>query len=131
MLFSKYPYHNFSDYNLDWIINTVNEYIQKVDLLEDWKSEHEIEYLELKQIYDDLINGRFNDKVKNAFYKWMEQNALDIVGKLATTVFFGLTDSGHFVAYIPESWDDITFKTTEYDYSVPCFDEYGHLVLIY
>lgn len=131
MLFSKYPYHNFSDYNLDWIINTVNEYIQKVDSLEDWKSEHEIEYLELKQIYDDLINGRFNDKVKNAFYKWMEQNALDIVGRLATTVFFGLTDSGHFVAYIPESWDDITFKTTEYDYSVPCFDEYGHLVLIY
>ena len=131
MLFSKYPYHNFSDYNLDWIINTVNEYIQKVDSLEDWKSEHELEYLELKRIYDDLINGRFNDKVKNAFYKWMEQNALDIVGKLATTVFFGLTDSGHFVAYIPESWDDITFKTTEYDYSVPCFDEYGHLVLIY
>ena len=70
-------------------------------------------------------------KVKNAFYKWMEQNALDIVGRLATTVFFGLTDSGHFVAYIPESWDDITFKTTEYDYSDPCFDEYGHLVLIY
>ena len=45
-------------------------------------------------------------------------------------VFFGLTMNGYFVAYVPDSWNDITFNTTGYDYET---DEYnfGHLVLSY
>lgn len=50
---------------------------------------------------------------------------------LATMVFFGITDDGYFVAYIPESWDDITFYTTELDIFLPIQPEYGHLVLAY
>lgn len=50
---------------------------------------------------------------------------------LATMVFFGITDDGYFVAYIPESWDDITFYTTELDIFLPIEPEYGHLVLAY
>lgn len=50
---------------------------------------------------------------------------------IATMVFFGLTQSGYFVAYIPQSWEQITFNTTGLDIVVPCMDEYGHLVLSY
>ena len=50
---------------------------------------------------------------------------------IATMVFFGITDDGYFVAYIPESWDDITFYTTELDIFLPLQPEYGHLVLAY
>lgn len=50
---------------------------------------------------------------------------------IATMVFFGITDDGYFVAYIPESWDDITFYTTELDIFLPIEPEYGHLVLAY
>lgn len=50
---------------------------------------------------------------------------------IATMVFFGLTDSGYFVAYIPENWDTIHFGTTGLDVDAPIQPEYGHLVLLY
>lgn len=45
------------------------------------------------------------------------------------SVWFGLTDDGYFVAYIPDSWDDIIFNTTVYDIQVALQPEYGHLML--
>lgn len=50
---------------------------------------------------------------------------------IATMVFFGITDDGYFVAYIPESWSQIQFATTGLDITVPLQPEYGHLVLSY
>ena len=50
---------------------------------------------------------------------------------IATMVFFGLTDSGYFVAYIPENWESINFGTTGLDVDAPIQPEYGHLVLMY
>lgn len=49
---------------------------------------------------------------------------------IATSVFFGLTDSGYFVAYIPESWNDIKFNTTGVDININGV-EFGKLVLSY
>lgn len=58
--------------------------------------------------------------------------AEDIIAKyIATMVFFGLTDSGYFVAYIPETWDNIHFGTTGLDVDAPIQPEFGHLVLLY
>lgn len=131
MLFSVYPYHNFSDYNLDWVINTVKELTPRVAELEAWRSEHEEEYNELKQMYDDIMTGNFPDSMIEALKRWLRKNAFDIIGEMVKMVFFGLTDSGYFVAYIPESWADITFKTSEYDINIPMFGEFGHLVLYY
>lgn len=50
---------------------------------------------------------------------------------IATMVFFGITQSGYFVAYIPESWNQIDFATTGLDIEVPLQPEFGHLVLLY
>lgn len=50
---------------------------------------------------------------------------------IGTMVFFGLTDDGYFVAYIPDSWNDITFETTGYDVQLEIMPEYGHLCLSY
>ena len=130
-MFSEYPYINFNDLNLSWIINLVKNLKETVDGFGEWKSEHEEQYQELKNFYDAVMRGDFPRSVQRAFYDWMERNALDIIGELSTHVFFGLTDSGYFVAYIPESWDDIIFNTTEYDITIPCFSDYGHLVLSY
>ena len=131
MLFSVYPYHNFSDYNLDWCINTVKELTPRVAELEEWRSEHESEYQELKQLYDNIIIGNFPDSMVNSLKEWISRNAVDLIGELVKTVFFGLTDSGYFVAYIPESWNDIIFNTTEWDIDIEQMREYGHLVLSY
>lgn len=66
------------------------------------------------------------------FDKNIEAMLKEVIEKyLATMVFFGLNDEGYFVAYIPDTWEDITFYTTELDIFLPIEPEYGHLVLAY
>ena len=129
--FNEYPYTDFHELNLDWILEKVKFLLKSVEDIEGWIETHKTEYEELKSLYDDIIAGRFPDSIKEAFYTWCVNNITDLVGQLVHSVFFGLTDSGYFVAYIPESWDDIVFKTTGYDTIVQLMPEYGHLVLSY
>lgn len=57
--------------------------------------------------------------------------AEQIIAKyLATMIFVEISDSGHFIYYIPEHWEDITFNTTGLDVYIPNVD-YGRLVLSY
>lgn len=53
-----------------------------------------------------------------------------IIEKSIKNVWFGLTQSGYFVAYIPESWSDIKFATSGYD-TIANNVNYGHLILKY
>ena len=96
------------------------------DYLDTLKDEFEF----LHELYDTIVSGDFPDPVKDAFTKWMRENALDLVGDLVHMVFFGLTSDGYFVAYIPESWDDITFGTSGLD-DFPAGIDFGHLTLTY
>lgn len=130
-MFNEYPYTNYNDYNLDWLIKTARNLLDRMDATEKWQEEHQKAYQELKDLYDAVMSGNFPPSIQKAFEKWMRENALDLVGELVKTVFFGLTETGYFVAYIPESWDDIKFGTTGLDDFPDCFDEYGHLTLSY
>lgn len=56
---------------------------------------------------------------------------LEIISNAIKNVWFGLTQEGKFVAYVPESWDNITFNTTGLDIVLDCHPEYGRLVLSY
>ena len=49
---------------------------------------------------------------------------------LATMIFVEISDSGYFVYYIPENWNDIQFNTTGLDVNIAGYD-YGRLVLSY
>lgn len=123
-----FPHTNFYETDLRELIRLVKLLKGAVENLEEWREQHEKEYEELKDFYDAIISGNFPPSVVQAFHKWMEENALDLVGELVKMVFFGLTDDGYFVAYIPESWDDIIFGTTGLDDIVPGV-EYGRLTL--
>jgi hypothetical protein len=101
-----------------------------LESLENWKTEHEQEYEELKKLYDDLLAGKFTPEMESALYKWTTKNTVDIIGKAIKTVFFGLSDDGYFVAYVPESWSQIRFGTSGLD-TFPAGVEFGHLVLKY
>ena len=59
--------------------------------------------------------------------KWINDHLKFIYEHTIKQIYFGLTEDGYFVAYIPESWDDITFDTIM-NYSDP---NYGALTLSY
>lgn len=125
-----YPYTDNHQLNLDWILLHFKEFIDQIDSLDTWKTEHEAEYEELKDLYDDILAGRFPDSMKDALRIWIEQNGVELIGEMIKTVFFGITQDGYFVAYIPDSWQDIQFGTSGLD-DFPAGVDYGHLTLTY
>lgn len=50
---------------------------------------------------------------------------------VVTMIFVGINDTGYIFYDMPESWDDIQFRTTGLDIDVASMPEYGHLVLSY
>jgi len=89
-----------------------------------------------KEIIKDIEALRRDMTVVQNWIDNFDDNARQIMEEIiekyiVTMVFFGITDDGYFVAYIPESWDDITFRTTELDIFLDIEPEYGHLVLVY
>lgn len=126
--FNQYPYINENDLNLDYILKHVKDLMSRVSGLEEWRLTHEAEYEELKLLYDQIISGNFPPSMINALIDWLSKNALDLIGEFVKMVFFGITDDGYFVAYIPESWEDIIFGTTGLD-DFPVGVDYGHLTL--
>ena len=128
--FNQYPYINETDLNLDWVIKQIKLYWNSLKDLEEWKVEHEVEYEELKSFQDAVIAGNFPPSLINAFNIWMQRNAYDLVGQLIKCMIVNITDDGHMIAYIPESWEDIIFNTTGLDITI-VGQEYGRLVLSY
>jgi len=125
----EFPYTDPNLYNDDWLLSKMKELLVKMEELEAWKTEYEQAYEDFKKMVEDIENGTFPASITNAFIKWMRENALNLVGELIKMVFFGINDDGYVVAYIPDSWDEIIFNTTELDIFLPDFQEYGHLVL--
>lgn len=120
------------DGDLGWLIREVRTgLIPAVEALEKWKNSSQATIDGLNAILAMLRSGNVPADIAAGMKKWIADNFYDIVGKMAKMVFFGLTDSGYFVAYIPESWDDIDFKTTGWDIMLALQPEYGHLVLEY
>lgn len=132
MFFNQYPYINMNDLNLDWILKHFSEFITQIKQLTDWQKEHEKEYQDLLKAWEDFEAGFWSPELIQTMTKWCADNLSNIIGELMLkTVYFEITDAGYFIAYIPESWEEITFNTTEYDINVPLQPQYGHLVLSY
>lgn len=130
MFNNVFPYTDFHELNLDWILQHFKEFMDQIDSLNTWKAEHEAEYEELKDLYDDIISGDFPESMIDALEEWVTRNGIDLIGNMIKTVFFGITMDGYFCAYIPENWSDITFGTTGLD-DFPAGVDYGHLTLSY
>ena len=128
MSFFEFPNTRTYDADLGWLIKTVKQLVSAVETLEDWKDNFQEEYKELLNFYNQILAGNLPEDVQNAIRLWMQRNALTLMGELVKMVFFGITDTGYFVAYIPEGWDDIIFNTTGLDIFIPD-EDYGRLSL--
>lgn len=86
-----------------------------------------------KEIFEDIDELKEDLKVVQ---DWIDNYdtafAEQIIAEhLATMIFVEITETGYFVYYIPDSWDDITFNTTGWDINISEMPDYGHLVLSY
>lgn len=86
-----------------------------------------------REIFDDIDGIKSDLKVVQNWIDNFDTTFIEeiIDEYIATMVFFGLTETGYFVAYIPNNWESITFETTGYDTIIDLMPEYGHLVLKY
>lgn len=129
MSFFEFPHTRTYDSDLGWLIKNCKEISEAVEALEEWKNSAQGSIDELQKLLDDIEAGIFPEEISAAIKSWIVKNFYDIVGDMTKVVWFGLTDAGYFVAYIPDSWKEIVFKTTGYDYETELQPEFGHLVL--
>lgn len=131
MAYFEFPHTRSYEGDLGYIIKKLEKLVDEYNtIVEDQKRIDEI-VAEIQKTYEDILHGDFPEEFKEAIYNWLSENASSIVARMIRNVFFGLTDSGYFTAFVPDSWRDIVFKTTGYDYITPMMPEYGHLVLQY
>lgn len=103
------------------IVNTEIDKVEK-DIKQLYKNDEEF-----KKDIDDIKDGKYVELYLDSISNWIDKNLIDVIGRSASFIVFGLTDDGYFAAYVPEGWDFITFDT-DADYSSPNF---GKLILIY
>lgn len=129
-LFEHFPYTNFQDLNLDELLKHMRELLETMKDLEKYVGGYNKRIADLEFFMKQLESGNFPDSLISSLERWLKVNVPDIISDAVRNVWFGLTDEGYFVAYIPESWRDITFRTTGYDFITSLQPEYGHLVLL-
>lgn len=122
-------------YDLYWLVNqlkqalTNTETLRLHDIGQDTRLDGlDILTAQLKDATDQLFAKlKAGDFTKDTFIEWVNTNMTDIIHQMVRFVFFGLDDDGHFVAYIPASWDFLHFDTL----LDPDKPGYGHLVVYY
>lgn len=101
--------------------------IDYVQILTDGENQTANELEKLKNLFEQFQESGFDDYYKEQIQEWIENNLATLWSMFASQVYFGLTDSGHFCAYVPLSWAAITFDTgAEYG-----TEQYGRLILRY
>ncbi len=129
---NHYPYSNFNDVNLAWILQIVRiaeDLIYKnesrfTDIEKDIDT-LELELTKVRKDIQDIKDGKYTAGIIDSVIKFLDKYLIEHVQNIVKYVFFGLTNDGRFAAYIPDTWDFIRFNTIMDDSS----RLYGHLVL--
>lgn len=122
-------------YDLYWLVNQLKQALTNTETLRlhDIGQDTRLDGLDtltaqLKDATDQLFAKlKAGDFTKDTFIEWVNTNMPDIIHQMVRFVFFGLDNDGHFVAYIPASWEFLHFDTL----LDPDKPGYGHLVVYY
>lgn len=85
------------------------------------------ELTEMAGLLEAIKNGEYVDLYLDSIKSYIDENLQNFVADLVSYVTFGISNDGHFVAYIPRTWQFLKFNTID-DPSSPL---YGHLTLQY
>lgn len=75
-------------------------------------------------LLDRIKNGEYLDLYLSAIKEYIDQNLQEFVAGIVKYVHFGISDDGHFVAYMPDTWDFMEFSTIPWGQPLE-----GHLVI--
>ena len=107
-------------HKLNEIIELDNEQSESIKIIVE-------ELQNLANDFEKFKESGFEDYYKAQVEKWISNNLEYIYRYTIKQIYFGLTSDGYWCAWIPDSWDDITFDTIM-NYSNP---NYGSIVLRY
>ncbi len=121
-------------------INILKEEIENTNsLLDEFKANTNSTINEFKENTNSALD-EFRENVENQFEElvngtWI-QGTIPYLEELLkqyipVAIFFEINNDGYFVANIPETWNEIQFNTTGYDYPEINDVDYGHLVMSY
>lgn len=112
----------------DYINNMISNQDYFNDVLEELGGDVGVLQEQVQTIQDELNkikNGEYMSEYIQALESWIDRNLQELVGRVVKYVMFGLSTDGHFVAYIPPTWDFMEFDTI----IDPTSELYGHLIL--
>lgn len=104
----------------------LNESIANINNLNEWQAAQDEVMAALNQMVEDFINGGYKQDFDQFAQAWLDENIREALERGTRMVFFGLTDDGHFCAYVPTEWAFV-FDTIM-DTASP---DYGSLVIKY
>lgn len=123
------PKMYWDTYSQEERIHRICELINKIscycDMLGDKISDNRKDIDWLLSEFVEFKKHGFDDYYAVQVANWIAENLAYIYNHTIKQVWFGLTLDGHFVAYIPDSWNDIVFDTG-FDYDL---ETYGRLIL--
>ena len=90
--------------NQDYFKSQLDEFGLTIEQLQ-----KDIDYL--MDELDKVKNGDYTSMYLDALKNYLDENLQKLVAGIVKYIVFGLSMDGHFVAYIPPSWDFITFDT--------------------
>lgn len=82
---------------------------------------------ELIQLFTKFQNGEMTSAYGDSLKNWVDNNLINIVSRIVKFVWFGLDDTGHFIAYTPTSWRFLTFDMI----ADPDSPDYGRIQISY
>lgn len=126
-----FPHTHFYETDLRELLAKVGSYQETIDALNKWIAENTPKINEIEAFVESMQNAdTLPESVKQALFDWASTHLIDLVASTLKGVYFGLTNDGYFVAYIPENWSDIIFGTSGLD-DFPVGIDFGHLTLSY
>ena len=104
----------------------LNEEVSSLNNLNVWQQAQDEVIGLLEEKVDDFVDGGYIAEFDRFVQEWLDRNFDDYLTKWAHMVFFGLTEDGHFCAYVPQRWSFVLDSVNDYD-----DPNYGRLVIVY
>lgn len=65
--------------------------------------------VKLQELFQQFQDQGLADLYEKLLEQWVNENMERLIAKSLKFVMFGINEDNHFVAYVPESWNEITF----------------------